>query len=230
MPENNQSVEVKTKNITLGLVVSWAFSVLVGLSGLGLLFSEPISGILFLLIAIITFPPANRYIEKKYGLKISTGVKILLVVTLLIISGLADYKSAKSEPGVNSATTTSSQANNDTLSNLNKPTSKKTVVSEPAKVPVIPKTIFSINGSGTKSTQSFSVPSDWSISWSYDCSNMGDRGNFQVYIYNSDGSTSNNLGINQLGKSGADTDYYHNAGKYYLFVNTGCVWNLKVED
>jgi len=32
------------------------------------------------------------------------------------------------------------------------------------------------------------IVQDWTMDYSYDCSAFGSRGNFQVYIYNADGS------------------------------------------
>src|SRR5665213_2706476 len=77
---------------------------------------------------------------------------------------------------------------------------KKTVVTQPvviapvqATVPVVtpvvtptpaqPVTLLDISGQGSKSTQNFTTPSDaWQVNYTYDCSNFGDKGNFQVYI------------------------------------------------
>ena len=39
----------------------------------------------------------------------------------------------------------------------------------------------------------------------------------------------NNAGVNQLGASGSDTEYYHTGGNYYLEVNSECDWHIKVQ-
>lgn len=101
----------------------------------------------------------------------------------------------------------------------------------PAPVPAQPQTVMSISGTGTKSTQTFTVNSNWQMQWSYDCSNFGDQGNFQVFIYTSSGSMSfDNAMVNEAGMSGSDTEYYHTGGTYYLEVNSECSWNIKVQD
>lgn len=101
----------------------------------------------------------------------------------------------------------------------------------PAPVPVQPQTVMSISGSGSKSTQTFTVNDSWQMQWSYDCSSTGGQGNFQVFIFTGAGAMSeDNEGVNQLGASGSDTEYYHTGGSYYLEVNSECNWNIKVTD
>ena len=69
------------------------------------------------------------------------------------------------------------------------------------------------------------------MNWSYDCSNFGDQGNFQVFIYTSDGSMSfDNAPVNEEGMSGSDTEYYHTGGSYYIEVNSECNWKITVQD
>jgi len=110
------------------------------------------------------------------------------------------------------------------------PVPKSTPVLQPAPAPQ-PQTVLDISGSGSKSTQTFTVGNNWQMQWSYDCSSFGDRGNFQVYIYTGDGAMSfDNNGVNQLGSSGSDMDYYHTGGSYYLEVNSECSWHIKVQD
>jgi hypothetical protein len=90
---------------------------------------------------------------------------------------------------------------------------------------------MSISGSGSKSTQTFTVNDSWQMQWSYDCSSTGGQGNFQVFIFTGAGAMSeDNEGVNQLGASGSDTEYYHTGGSYYLEVNSECSWNIKVTD
>jgi hypothetical protein len=93
-----------------------------------------------------------------------------------------------------------------------------------------PQSLLKISGSGTKSTAKFTAAGDWDINWSYDCSNFGTQGNFIVTIFNGDGSMSfSNTGVNQLGRSGADVDHYHNGGTFYLSVNSECKWKIEVK-
>jgi hypothetical protein len=91
-----------------------------------------------------------------------------------------------------------------------------------------PQVLLSLSGSGTKSTQVIMVPSEWSLGWSYDCSNFGMQGNFIVSIYNADGSPASPGGVNQLGVRGSDTEYFHEGGNIYLEINSECRWAVKV--
>jgi hypothetical protein len=99
--------------------------------------------------------------------------------------------------------------------------------------PVMPamgtSTLLVLTGSGSKSTHVLTVPKEWSLEWSYDCSNfMASGGNFQVFIYNSDGSPAEVNGLNQLGSRGGDTEYYHQGGSLYFVINSECRWTIKV--
>jgi hypothetical protein len=96
--------------------------------------------------------------------------------------------------------------------------------------PSAPQTLLNISGSGSKTTAKFTAASDWDLNWSYDCSNFNNQGNFQVMIYNGDGSMSfSNAMVNELGASGSDVEHYHSSGTYYLVVNSECKWKLNVQ-
>ena len=97
MENNNQSSEVKTKNITFGLVVSWIFGVIIGVVGIFTLFSEPIPGILFVLSALIALPPVNRVVKEKMNFSLSGGLKFVVVLVLLGIAGSQMGDTAKTE-------------------------------------------------------------------------------------------------------------------------------------
>ena len=88
--------------------------------------------------------------------------------------------------------------------------------------------LLKLSGSGMKSTQTLSVPQEWSLTWTYDCSSFGQKGNFIVSVYNSDGTPSDVSGVNQLGRSGSDTEYFHQGGSLYLVVNSECQWTIRV--
>ena len=100
-------------------------------------------------------------------------------------------------------------------------------VPTPTPAPHQPIVLLQLKGNGTKSTQTFTAPSNWTLDYTYDCSSfMGGRGNFQVYIFNADGSMSYANGVNQLGSGGSDTEYYHQGGSLYLEVNSECSWTV----
>ncbi len=94
-----------------------------------------------------------------------------------------------------------------------------------------PGVLLDIRGSGTRSTQKFTTHgSDWTIRWSYDCSNVATGlSSFIVDVTRGDGDATS-MQINQLGERGEDTDYYHQAGTYYLEINSGCRWHITASD
>lgn len=100
MNNENQSLDVKTKNITLGSIIGWIVGVLSVLTGVMFIFSKPLIGIIYLLIACLSLPPLNRYIQSKLNIKLSKGVKIILVLILL---GIAGTLFGSSNPAINTA-------------------------------------------------------------------------------------------------------------------------------
>jgi hypothetical protein len=85
-------------------------------------------------------------------------------------------------------------------------------------------TVLDINGSGSHSTEAFTVNNEWELDWSYDCSNFGGSGNFIVDVKGDvDG-----LGVNQLGSGDSGTEYFHQGGNIYLEINSECSWTVKV--
>ncbi len=114
MNNDNQSSEVKTKNITLGSVFSWIFGVLFFLGGIGMLFSHFISGLLTLVAALLILPPSSNVIKRKFNFSMSRGVKILAVLVLLVIAGMAmgDTKPATVVDNTNPNSQVSAPVNN----------------------------------------------------------------------------------------------------------------------
>jgi uncharacterized protein YcfL len=79
MEENNTKEETK---ITLGLIIGWVLGTLAALAGVGTLFTEPVPGILFILLALVLLPPVNKLLKKKFNFSLSGGVKFVLVIVL----------------------------------------------------------------------------------------------------------------------------------------------------
>ncbi len=81
---------------------------------------------------------------------------------------------------------------------------------------------LSASGSGSHSTQTFTVPNTWTLAWSYDCSSLGSSGNFIVDVQ---GALVQ--GVNQLGSGGSGTETYHSGGTVWLEINSECSWQVK---
>jgi hypothetical protein len=97
------------------------------------------------------------------------------------------------------------------------------VTSKPA-VKSTPKTLMSFKGKGIKNSPKFTTGDDWTIKYSYDCSDFGYKGNFIITISDDFGD-----GVNELGKSGKDSQpVYGQSGTHYLSVNSECSWSVSV--
>jgi hypothetical protein len=91
-----------------------------------------------------------------------------------------------------------------------------------------PNALLVLSGSGSKSTQTVTLPREWKLEWSYDCSIFpASQGAFQVFIYNADGSPAQASIVNQMGARGSDTEYYHQGGNLYFVISSTCQWTLK---
>jgi hypothetical protein len=97
-----------------------------------------------------------------------------------------------------------------------------------------PKPALLQAGQGTATTNTFKVPQNWDLSWSYDCSQaLGGQGNFIVMIYDYYKAGSqldlDNQGVNQLGPSGKGVEHYHSGGNTkYLQITSECSWSVLV--
>ncbi|MDX9925554.1 MAG: hypothetical protein RBS48_12395, partial [Ignavibacteriaceae bacterium] len=83
----NEQENVKVKKITLGIILGWIFGVLFAIAGISSLFSQPLTGIIMLLLAVILLPPTNKFIANKFKFSISGGVKFVLIIILFGILG-----------------------------------------------------------------------------------------------------------------------------------------------
>src|SRR5450759_45859 len=77
-------------------------------------------------------------------------------------------------------------------------------------------------------TPQFSQSGNWTLAWSYNCSNRGSAGNFIVHINQPPGDLASDNGPNELGMSGSGTDSYFDTGVFSLSVNSGCDWSITV--
>lgn len=84
MEENNSKQENK---ITIGFIIGWGLGVLAGIAGVGLLFSEPLPGILFVVLALVVSPPVGKMVKEKFNFSLSGGVKVVLAIVLLGVIG-----------------------------------------------------------------------------------------------------------------------------------------------
>lgn len=106
-----------------------------------------------------------------------------------------------------------------------------TVDPAPPVAVAAPTTLLDVTGKGTHQTQKFTAAGDWDLHYSYDCTSFDSTtgGNFQVYIYNGDGSPSDSSGVNELAVKGQSVTHEHSGGTFYLAMNSECDWHVVVK-
>jgi len=71
----------------------------------------------------------------------------------------------------------------------------------------------------------FTVAATWSLTYTFNCTNFGQSGNFIVYEDYPNGDSLTNA----LALKGAETTYRtDDAGEHTLLVSTECDWTIKV--
>jgi len=95
-------------------------------------------------------------------------------------------------------------------------------------------TLLSLSGSGIKSSKTFEFSGDSvDVIYTFDCSDFGYAGNFQIYFYGASllGPSVPDILANDLAMSGGDTttEYLYGAtGPFHLEMNSECDWTVKV--
>jgi hypothetical protein len=98
-----------------------------------------------------------------------------------------------------------------------------------APAPPAAKTVATFSGNGTENTAQFTVTGTWKLDYSFNCSDFGGQGNFQVF--EDGGQDLNGVQVNALstGQSGS-TMAYGDGGTHYLEINSECAWTVRVID
>lgn len=76
-----------SKKISIGFILSWIFGVLFAFTGIVSVFSEPIPGLVMLILAVVLLPPVTKLIDQKWKLHLSTGVKAVVIIIGFAIFG-----------------------------------------------------------------------------------------------------------------------------------------------
>jgi len=76
-----------SKKISVGLILSWIFGVLFALTGIVSVFSEPIPGLVMLVMAAVLLPPVTKLVDQKWKFHLSKGMKIVVIIIGFIIFG-----------------------------------------------------------------------------------------------------------------------------------------------
>ena len=195
------------------------------------------------IIALICCWPLGlilTWLNKQWSNKtkwIITSVIIGLMVIFGIIAAVTPKNSTTSSSDSGSVATTVAKSTTTKAEASSTTTTAKSTTTTTAKsttTVAASGTIYEKVGSGTSSSPNFTVPKEWQIQYTYDCSGfLGGKGNFIVTV-NGVGKSGSNMDIlapqiNQLGAGGTDTVYAHNdAGVKNLEVISECNWAIKV--
>lgn len=167
----------------------------------------------------VPLPPKKKRSKLKLG-----GIGCLGLIVLLAIAGIAG--------GTNSAAPTAvAQPADATQAGTTAPAAPAPPAGAAPVTTAAPaqSVVLKVSGSGTKTTKTFTTGDDWSIKYTYDCSNFGTEGNFQIYVY--DNGDPSDTPVNELSKKGGDVTYEHGAsGTHYLEMNSECDWTVTVTD
>jgi predicted small lipoprotein YifL len=121
------------------------------------------------------------------------------------------------------------------------PAASSPAAPDTAPVAASPQVLLDLQGSGDKSTQTFTVAGNWDLQWSYDCTaGLSQNGvippgyhcSFIVNVKTSAGHRSiENQGVSQLGVKDQSVEHFHTGGTFYLEVQVCCAdnsWAIKV--
>lgn len=83
--------------ILVGLIISWVLAIIFFLIGIFSIFSNLLSGLTMLIMAIVIFPPVTKIVYKKWKFSIPKGIKIgVIVIGLIIVGAMIDSSSTSS--------------------------------------------------------------------------------------------------------------------------------------
>ena len=73
-------------------IAGWIFGIVVFAVGiLNIVLVHPVPGIVYILLSLIYFPPANNFIKRSFGFAIPAAVKVILGVVLFFFTlGVSD--------------------------------------------------------------------------------------------------------------------------------------------
>ncbi len=76
----------ESRNITVSSVGSWIIGVLLIIVGISTIVTNPLSAIVYIVLGIIFTPVTNKKIEDKFKIKLSRGIKIVILILGIIFA------------------------------------------------------------------------------------------------------------------------------------------------
>jgi hypothetical protein len=84
------------------------------------------------------------------------------------------------------------------------------------------------SGTGSTTTSSYGTSGKWDLTWSYDCTNIGSRGRFQLEVYDEilKAQDPNQVPIDETRMAGNGTQEFNTSSLDHLVITTQCVWHV----
>jgi len=133
MDEKISSIKKNT-----GLVASWIFGSFFAFLGIGSIFSEPIPGIIMLIMAVTLLPVCNKFAMEKWNFHLSAKRKSLIIIIgfILFSATVPESKTPAVQTSVSSKEVQTSSGNDILEQNKQE---EGEIVKNDIKIPIIPK-------------------------------------------------------------------------------------------
>lgn len=214
------------KHITVGLILGWILGILALLSGIGLFASSPARAVTALIIAALLLPPVSRWLTEKTKISLSTGVKIIAIIGLIIIGNVIDPSSVDNAPSNQSPIVSQPTPQTPSLSTTPSPTViavTSSVTAEP-KGPTYQK-VFTFKGNGAKKSEPFQITGS-RFKIIYDC-----KGSLcQAFLKQTTGAEWDLKLIMNTAGATKDESIFYGSGEYYIDANIIGPYTMTVED
>jgi len=199
--------------ITAGPIISWLgglFFVLLGIGYTGI--GKPFSGALFVIGAILIIPITNKFIQEKFNIEISGGLKVLIFFAfLLLIPFISAMVSVASYQDSSNSRSTA------VASDYSSPLSKQT----PDATSQITKTL---SGYGTEATETFYLKRGLAR---FKMSYSGSR-SFIVWLMDNTGNKKELLAADIGPFDGSKAVRISESGYYLIDVDTIGSWTIYI--
>lgn len=216
----------EAKHITVGLILGWVLGVLALVSGIGLLATSSARAITVLIIAALLLPPVSKWLTEKTKISLSTGVKLIAIIGLIIIGGVIDQNPVDNTPSNQSSIISTPLTQTSSLGTT--PISAVKTITPAAtaelKVPTYQK-VFTFKGNGAKKSEPFQIiGSRFRIN--YDC-----KGSLcQAFLKKTEGEEWDLKLIMNTTSATKDESIFYGSGEYYIDANTIGAYTMTVED
>lgn len=207
MDDQNKAVE-SVKKFNLRSSLAWVFGLILLISGVTSITERPIAGIFLIISSMLILPPVVKFISDKWNIHMSSNLRVVLAVILLVSGFSITGRSAVQ----NSQTTQSTQEQN---------SRSEGVVQESEKTY---QEVFSFSGSGAKKSEPFIITGS-RFKIAYNC----DGSLCQAFLYKVGSDLMSDLIINDSGPVKDETIIYR-SGEYYIQSNTIGTYTMTVYD